>query len=162
MCLISIIHSSADDATNILSSIDFKDIQSVKFFGEVSPVPGHHVTITDRVEIEVLYELAKSLYDEQMFITMCGNLTTAKFLSSNGKILATLVINADGSTVVLHNSEDDPLDSIVSSNRALSLLAFQILRLHSPEVLHKARDTGGLCGKSFPFNELEQKANNGR
>ena len=151
------LHAMADTHTNVLIRLEPSAIASVEFTGESSPVPGHHFTITNRVEIQKLFEQAVALTNADMFITMCGNLTVGEFKSPAGETLAALSINADGTTVVLNGRPYEYGSCVVSSNRPLALFCFELMRMHSLDILKRIRKVGGLCGQSFPFDELDKK-----
>lgn len=142
--------------TNTLSRFDVSAVKAVEFVGESSPVSGAHFTVTNRVEIEELFDHVASLTNQEMFITMCGNLTFGIFKSSNGEILATLSVNADGSTVVLRDRREGATTTLVSSDRTLSLFCFELMRRHAPDILRRIGKTSTVCGQGFPFDELDK------
>ena len=141
-----------------LAGIDPQQIRSVIFTGKSTPVKGYFCTITNQDEIKIIFGRAAILTNQDMFITMCGNLAMADFRLDNGNSIARVEINADGSTIVITDPSTDKI-ILVCKDRVLALSCFELLKAHCRDVLIRIGNALGDCKDNYPFSDIENEAN---
>jgi hypothetical protein len=149
----------AYQVTNPFLDFSPSNVVCVVFIGTGPAARGPLFLTRDPEEICELYTMASVLTNKSMIGFGCVGLVTAEFMDSQNDILGRIMIEADGKTVGLNDS-NGYLDKNVSSlSRPLALKCFELMLKHCPEDLKKIKANNDKCTKdhlvpSFPFDKV--------